>query len=143
VGLVQAIKGIFTNELDVRVSQDLVTVAWDGQSLSFRPVVHVVKRGGLVRVVGVAEQLPSDESSTLVPVFGPLPASIEREQWPKLLSMFMQYVVAHARSRLVAMRPTIRVHGVATLTSMPGVDIGLALQNVLIRAGAVHCTIED
>jgi len=143
VGLVKAIKSIFTNELEIRVSQDLVTVTWDGQSLSFRPVVHVATGEDPLRIVGVAENFSSHESTTPIPVFGLPPPPFARSDWPMLVNTFMKYVIGHARSHIVVVRPIIRLRGVGALTAMPGVNAALLLQNAIIRAGAVHCTVED
>jgi hypothetical protein len=137
------LKRLFTNSLEIQVSPDVVTVTWDGQSMSLRPVVHIAAGGPPVRVIGIAEIFKSHEPNMAIPVFGPLPAGLSRENWVEVVNIFMGYVVRQSRGGLLAVRPSVRVRGVGTLVAIPGGGAAQLLHNALLRGGARQCTVED
>jgi len=140
--LIGVIRGIFSNELEVRVSHEVVTVNWDGQSKSIRAVFQVSAGAGRPRVIGVGE-CQSAEPSTVVPLFGPLPAGISSDTWEEGLNAFMQHLLSQALLGLVAIRPVVHLRGVRALGGLPIGEPGQMLVTALLRANAFHCTVED
>ena len=142
-GLVATIKSIFANEVAIHVSRERVTIAWDGQSLSICPVVHVAPGPGEPRIVGIGDASPQSERGVLVPIFGPLPAGMSLETWVAGLHAFMNYALLQASVRIVAVRPTVRLQGVHELGQVPSGEPCQVLMNAVLRAGAIHCTVES
>src|SRR5438034_11029715 len=99
--LTRAIRSICVNEVEIRVSRELVTVSWDGQSRSVRPVVHLGTGPGRARIVGIGDTFGSLEPSVALPVFGPLPAGVSLATWAEVVTQFMDYTIKQARRSMV------------------------------------------
>jgi len=141
--LVAAIKSIFANEVAIHVSREWVTVAWDGQSISIRPVVHLAMHPERQRILAVGDERVPAEPSRPLPVFGPLPADVSLETWVEGLHAFMDYALRQARVRMAIIRPTVHLRGVHALGQLPSGEPSQVLTNAVLRAHAFHCTVEN
>jgi hypothetical protein len=142
-GLVTAIRSIFANDVDIHVSRELVTLKWNGQVRSIRPLVHL-STDGQARIVGLGDHFggPS-EPVTTVRVFSAPPEGVDPSTWADIVNTFMAYVLREARSPISVVKPSVRLHGASTLPALSGGSAAVVLSNAIIRSGAMHCSVED
>ena len=141
--MISTIRHIFTNELEMLVSREAVTVSAHGKAFTLRPVVYASTDSSGQRFISISDLLKCVQPSQAVPVFGPLPDGVAAETWVECLHFFMRYVIAKAHFGLVAVRPVVKLRGVRVLGALPAGEAAEVLTTALLRAGVFTCKVDD
>jgi hypothetical protein len=139
--VIAAIRGLFTNDIQVTVSPSSVTLEREGQAVTLKPHLYYSRAGSASRLVAISQPPKLAVSVDRVEVFD---ARSNARAGPGVEAALATYFTAALKlvpAGLFAVRPRVRVRGVGSLRNGLGGDPDVLISTAFKAAGAHSCEV--
>ena len=139
--MIGAIRALFTNDIHVTVSPSCVTLERDGRAVTLEPHLYYSRAGSASRLVAVGHPPKLGVSVDRVEVFDARSDARAGLGVEAALATYFTAALKLVSTRLVAVRPRVRVRGVGSLRHGLAGDPDVLISTAIKAAGAHSCEV--